>query len=572
MGKTTLVKAVYNDQRVKKCFAQVMWVCVSKEFDTHALTRKILQEATGRGTDVTGLNTLQKDLQEKLNSKKFLLVLDDVWNDESRSDWETLLAPLKFGGMGSKILLTTRMQSVVGIVERVLGVRTKSLRLEGLQDKDLLVLLNKHAFFGVNPDDYINLQEIGKKIIKKLSGCPLTAKVLGGLLNNSMDSIDWNRILQENMHNMEGGNEKSVMELLKLSYHHLPTHLQACFRYCSLFKEDYEFRKDKLVDLWMGSGLIQISSEECQRPEDVGECYLDILTRKSFFELRSHDPHKYNDLYCAGEYSNKYYMMHDLLHELACTVSEKECFRVSSDDYGSIPATVRHISIDIVNHSVITDFPQLTKLRTLFIYFDKTADRRVRWHVLKNVLKVATKLRVLRVHQIMGLLENLPKEFDNLMHLRCLFGLWTGFECPSSVYKLYHLKMVRLNGCLWDSSRLRNLINLRRLNYSGIQAGPPPHIGHLTSLQYLKVDLKYERMNEIRDLNDLRCLHIVGIQNSNVEDSKLANLAEKKYLSKLSLSWDVSRQESGTEELRESGTEELLLDNLQPRQTQDKRI
>lgn len=554
MGKTTLVKAVYNDQRVKQCFDQVMWVCVSKEFDVNGLTRKIVQEATGGGTNVTGLNTLQTILQEKLSSKKFLLVFDDVWNDNSLSDWETLLGPLKFGQMGSKILLTTRMQSVIDVVERVLGGRTKSLRLEGLQDKDLLVLLNKHAFLRVNPDDHMNLQEIGKKIIRRLSGCPLAAKVLGGLLNSSMDSIHWNRILQENIHNMEDGNN-GVMKVLRLSYNHLPAHLQACFRYCSLFREDYQFRKDKLVDLWMGSGLIQISLDECQRPEDVGERYLDILASKSFFELRSRDPHKHN-LYCAGEYSYQYYLMHDLLHELACTVSKKECFRVSSDDYGTIPATVRHISISIVNHSVITDFSQLTKLRTLFIYFDKTADGRVRWHVLKNVLKVATKLRVLRVDQVMRLLVNLPKEFDNLMHLRCLFGIWIGVRCPSSVYKLYHLEMIRLKGCLWDSSRLRNLINLRRLDYSCIQAGPPPHIGHLTSLQYLEVDLKYERMSEIRDLNDLRCLHIVGIQNSNVEDSKLAKLAEKKNLSKLSFSWDNST--------RESGTEELLLDNLQP--------
>lgn len=137
----------------------------------------------------------------------------------------------------------------------------------------------------------------------------------------------------------------------------------------------------------MGSGLIQISSDEGQRPEDVGECYLDILTRKSFFELRSDDPHKYDNLYRVGESSDKYYMMHDLLHQLACTVSGKECFRIWSHNYGSIPATVRHISIDIVNDSVITDFSQLTKLRTLFIYFAKTADGRVRWHVLKNVFK-----------------------------------------------------------------------------------------------------------------------------------------------------------------------------------------
>lgn len=133
MGKTTLAQAVYNDQRVKQCFDYIMWVCVSNDFDVHGLTRKIAQEMTGQGTDITCLNTLQEIIRGKLSSKKFLLVFDDVWNDERRTDWEKLVAPLKFGQKGSRILLTTRMQSVVDIVERVVGGRTKSLRLGGLR-------------------------------------------------------------------------------------------------------------------------------------------------------------------------------------------------------------------------------------------------------------------------------------------------------------------------------------------------------------------------------------------------------------------------------------------------------
>lgn len=283
MGKTTLAQAIYNDQRVKQCFDQAMWICVSNDFDVPALMKKIIQEITREGTNVTNFNTLQEIVRENLKSKKFLLVFDDVWNDERRPDWEKLVAPLKFGQKGSKILLTTRMESVVDIVERVLGGRTKSLRLEGLHDKDLLAIFNRHAFFEVNPDDYFNLQEIGKKITRKLSGCPLAAKIMGGLLNNSLDSIYWNRMLRENISNIEH-NSEGIMKILRLSYHHLAPHLQACFRYCGMFREDYWFRKDELINFWMGSGLIQLSANENQRPEDIGEFYLGILTKKSFFE------------------------------------------------------------------------------------------------------------------------------------------------------------------------------------------------------------------------------------------------------------------------------------------------
>jgi hypothetical protein len=122
---------------------------------------------------------------------------DDVWNDERRPKWEKLVAPLILGKKGSKILLTTSMQAVVDIVEKVLGGRAKSMRLEGLQENDLLELFNKHAFFGVDPNNYVNLQEIGRQVTKKLSGSPLAAKVMGGLLNNCMDSTYWNRMLRE---------------------------------------------------------------------------------------------------------------------------------------------------------------------------------------------------------------------------------------------------------------------------------------------------------------------------------------------------------------------------------------
>jgi len=375
---------------VKQCFDCAMWVCVSNDFDVSALTRKMIEEITGQGTDVICLNTLQEILRGKLSSKKFLLVLDDVWNDERRPDWEKLIAPLKLGQKGSKILLTTRMQSVVDIAERVLGGMAKSMRLEGLQENDLLAVFNKHAFFGVNPSDHFNLQEVSKQIIKKLSGSPLAAKVMGGLLNSSMDCTYWNRILREDISSIEHGNE-GVMKVLRLSYHHLSPNLQACFRYFSMFREDYRFTKTELIELWMGSGLIQLSVDESQTPEDVGDYYLGILSKKSFIELRSDvSTQQYDGGSEIGVSCDEYYVLHDLLHELARAVSMKECIRISSDAYGIIPETVRHAIIIIKNYAVITYFSMLKKLRTLLISFDGTINQRDQWVVLQNVINAAT--------------------------------------------------------------------------------------------------------------------------------------------------------------------------------------
>jgi hypothetical protein len=153
------------------------------------------------------------------------------------------------------------MQSVADLAARATQEEGQFMRLSGLEETNLLVMLNSHAFFGVNPDDYRNLQQISKQMAGKLCGSPLAAKVLGGLLNSKRDSSTWNRILATNINNTEQGKE-GIMMVLRLSYQHLQTHLQACFKYCSLFHKDYEFTKKELVYLWMGSGLIQYVADD----------------------------------------------------------------------------------------------------------------------------------------------------------------------------------------------------------------------------------------------------------------------------------------------------------------------
>ena len=77
-GKTTLAQLLYNDQRVKQHFDLKAWVCVSEEFDLIRVTKVILEQITRSKIKTNNLNQLQVELKEKINMKKFLLVLDDV--------------------------------------------------------------------------------------------------------------------------------------------------------------------------------------------------------------------------------------------------------------------------------------------------------------------------------------------------------------------------------------------------------------------------------------------------------------------------------------------------------------
>ena len=112
LGKTTLAQLVYKDDEVSRYFDLKAWVCVSEDFDIVRLTKEILFSVTLETChDNNNLESLQGKLQEKLFGKKFLLILDDVWN-ENYEFWTELRKPFESGALGSQIVVTTRNDGV----------------------------------------------------------------------------------------------------------------------------------------------------------------------------------------------------------------------------------------------------------------------------------------------------------------------------------------------------------------------------------------------------------------------------------------------------------------------------
>jgi hypothetical protein len=74
-----------------------------------------------------------------LKGKRFLLVLDDIWN-EKFIDWDLLSSPLKDGADGSRIIVTTRNQGVASIM------RADTYPLLHLSDDVCWSLFARHAF------------------------------------------------------------------------------------------------------------------------------------------------------------------------------------------------------------------------------------------------------------------------------------------------------------------------------------------------------------------------------------------------------------------------------------------
>ncbi|XP_028550111.1 putative disease resistance protein RGA4 [Dendrobium catenatum] len=559
MGKTTLLQHVYEDEMTKEFFDLKMWVCVSNNFDVKKVIADMLESLEKKKPDLDSLDALQGKLKKEVMSKRFLLVLDDVWEEEEERDkrkWGNVLAPLASGGFGSKILVTTRTDSVALMFEEVILEKTEPLRLEGLEEEKCLELLNTHAFAVDNLDDqrYLKLKPITAEIVKKLSGSPLAAKVIGGILNSNLDEGHWRRVLDSVLEIIKLG-QNDIMPVLRLSYVHLPKPLKSCFTFCSIFPQDYNFDRDALVRQWIALGFIQPSDHiQGEIMEDIGERYFDVLVKKNFFD-------KFEG----------YYKVHDLMHELAQSLSIYECLRVEDGANLSsiIPKTLRYLSVSTTNQDIIKKIGQFKYLHALFLSYEASIQDLC--NALIKIFKASRSLRLLYIWTPKDL-KIIPKEIGNLIHLRYLEIKLEALSfpmLPRSVSNLYHLQYIIYNGWMpvttkedFLPSDINNLSNLRYMELPNTCISSICGIGKLKFLQELNMlylrDVSGYRIGELENMNDLFKLEINCLENVNdAEEACSAKLCEKKRLTDLTLNWNDT-------DLKNINLYEKVLDNLQP--------
>ncbi|KAI0502328.1 hypothetical protein KFK09_017276 [Dendrobium nobile] len=559
VGKTTLLQHVYNDDEITKEFVLKMWVCVSNNFDVKKVIADMLQSLKMERPRCDTLDALQNSLRIEIMSRKFLLVLDDVWEEYQEKDkrkWEKVLAPLASARFDSKILVTTRTDSVAQMFALVIQKKVEIVRLQGLEEDECLHLLLSHAFAGIDnpPDDHKNLRVIARDIVKKLSRSPLAAKVIGGVLNNNIDERHWRTVLESNILDQD-----SINSTLRLSYIALSSPLKNCFAFCGMFEQDHLFFKDDLVRMWIALGFIQPSHIQAETIEDIGGRYFDVLVKKSFF-----------DKFELGN-DNFSYKMHDLLHELAQSVSMQECLRVNDGIRLSsrIPETLRPLSIQTSDLDILRRIGKLKHLHSLFLScedFNEDSNKDL-CNTLIEMFQASRSLRLLCI--CTDSLEMILEEIKHLMHLRYLkIKKETLNMPPRFLNNLYHLQYIIHDGryCFIHSNSNDFLPsdtnNLHYLELIDDCISSIFGIGKLKSLQelprfYLRDMIGY-RIGELENMNDLRILGIYKLENvKDAEEARGAKLCAKTRLTDLTLRWSNTHS-------RNIDLDESVLDNLQP--------
>jgi Leucine-rich repeat (LRR) protein len=541
IGKTTLAQLVYNNDRLKGHFEHKAWVCVSDPFNEFMVMRTIIEAVTGRSPcDIKdNLDQLQNELKERLTGKKFLVVLDDVW-EKSYAKWEVLRNALKFGAQGSKVIVTTRHHEVARIMDG------KDHPITDLSKNDCLSIFAKHAF----PNGYFNaypqLEEIGSQIVEKCKGLPLAIRAIGGLLRSNLCVKEWDKLLRSELWDSQI-THTDIIPALILSYKYLPSTLRRCFAYCSIFSKDHAFKKDELVLLWMAEGFLPQPQNITM--EEVGDDYFLALVSRSLFQRSKSDEHDE-------------YVMHDLVSDLAKFIS-KEFTLCHEDDYSrdEILSKTRHFSFSPENAKKFETFNESMRLRTII----NLRKHKIFMPENKFLLPMIRCLRVLILSHV-GISE-LPDSIGKFKHLRYLSLFSTDIKrLPDSICKLYNLQILNLSHCRRLATLPRDmhkLINLRHLDIAETKIKEMPiNVGKLKCLQTLSTFIVGKHsghsIGELGKLTNLRrSLSIQKLQNvESPADVKGVNLRNRKYLEKLGLEWEV--------DTNASKSHEIVLDSLRP--------
>ncbi|KAF6981674.1 hypothetical protein CFC21_000136 [Triticum aestivum] len=526
LGKTTLAQLIYNEPEVQKHFQLLLWVCVSDTFDVNSLAKSIVEASPNKNVD-TDKPPLDR-LHKLVSGQRYLLVLDDVWDNKELRKWERLKVCLQHGGMGSAVLTTTRDKRVA----EIMGADRAAYNLNALEDHFIKEIIVDRAFSSENGKIPELLEMVGE-IVKRCCGSPLAASAMGSVLRTKTTVKEWNAIASRSSICTE---ETGILPILKLSYNDLPAHMKQCFAFCAVFPKDYKINVDKLIQLWIANGFIPEHKEDS--PETFGKHIFDELVSRSFF-LDLEESKDY-----SGYYSRTTCKIHDLMHDIAMSVMGKECVVAIKEpsQIEWLSDTARHLFLSceetqgILNDSLEKKSPVIQTL---------ICDSLIR-SSLKHLSKYSS-LHALKLC-IRGTESFLLKSMY-LHHLRYLDLSNSSIKSlPEDISILYNLQVLDLSYCYYLDRlprQMKYMTSLRHLNTLGCPElkSMPPGFENLTKLQTLTVFVAGVPGPDCSDVVELQHLNIGGqlelrqVENVEKAEAGVANLGNKKDLRELSLRW-----------------------------------
>ncbi|XP_037445929.1 putative disease resistance protein RGA4 [Triticum dicoccoides] len=372
------------------------------------------------------------------------------------------------------------------------------------------------------------------QIVIRCCGSPLAASALGSVLRTKTSVKEWKAIASRSSICTE---ETRILPILKLSYNDLSSYIKQCFAYCAIFPKDYKIDVAKLIQLWIANGFIPEHKEDSL--EAIGQLIFNELASRSFFL----DIEKSKDI--RGYYSRYTCKIHDLMHDIAMSVMEKECV-VATMEPSKIECradTARHLFLSCPQQEgILNDFMEKRSPAIQTLVCDSYVccplqhlSKYRSLHALKLCIR-GTKSYLLK-----------PKY---LRHLRYLDLSNSDIKSlPEDISILYNLQVLDLSNCddlVRLPMQMKYMTSLRHLYTHGCRKlnSMPPELGKRTELLTLTCFVAAITGPDCCDVVELQHLNLGGqlelrqVENVEKAELKVANLGNKKGLKELTLRWN----------------------------------
>ncbi|KAF7046986.1 hypothetical protein CFC21_055967 [Triticum aestivum] len=505
IGKTTLGKKVFNDETIEGKFAKKIWLSITQDFtDVELLSTTI----TAIGANLPGGGGAQDKallvdaLKNAIKDKKFFLVLDDLWDVDA---WNKhLMTPFSYGGPGSRVLITTRHDTVA----RSMKAFHPYHHVDKLAPQDAWSLLKKQVLTSQeNEPEVDRLEDIGFQIVAKCDGLPLAIKVMGGLLcKKEKTRRDWQDVLNDDIWSVSQMS-KELNYAIYLSYQDLSPYIKQCFLHFSLKPKKTLINDTEIVSMWVGEGLVE--GDTYSRNLEEGNKYYKELIVRNLIEVDTDYP---SQLICN---------MHDVIRSFAQFVARDETLVGHNGD--TIKTNLRspnYLRLSIETKGVGSDEFEWRYLRE---------QKLLRSLILTGSLKSQPgdsltnfpSLRLLHIESanIAALVESMYQ----LKHLRYLALKRTDIcRLPENIHEMQFLQHINLEGCESFMELPDSIIKLQGLRYLDIDdtrvCSIPRGFRALTNLSALYgfpayIDGDWCSLEELGSLSQLNYLSLESLEN-----------------------------------------------------------
>ncbi|XBJ06723.1 hypothetical protein VPH35_012350 [Triticum aestivum] len=424
LGKTTVVRDVYQSQELRGKFEKCACVTIMRPFNCDEL----LENLAGQ----FGYEDVA-DMIRHLEGKKCLIVLDDL---SSMREWDAIIPHFTALETSSRIIVTTRVED---IAKHCSKKRKNIYKLQGLELNDAHDLFIQKVFDKTTDLDeqYPELVEQTNIILKKCKGLPLAIVTIGGFLaNQPKTALEWKK-LNEHISAAElqmNPELEAIITVLNKSYDGLPYHLKSCFLYLSIFPEDYNIKLKRLLRRWIAEGYPGVVRNKST--EEVAESYfMDLISRSMLLPSQRS--------ICDGKRIGSC-QVHDLIREIGISKSMEGNLVLRLEEGCSLntQGTARHLAVSSNwerDQGAFESIVDMSRVRSITVFGE--------WEpfFLSDKMRL---LRVLDLEDTTGLVNHHLEHIGKLLHLRYLSlrGCESICHLPDTLGNLRQLDTLDIRG------------------------------------------------------------------------------------------------------------------------------